>query len=529
MPLRYTDMLQLTIDGKNVEVPEGATILDAAGQAGVHIPTMCFLRPYEASGGCMVCAVRLAGTGELVPACARPAEHGMEVDTESDAVKESRRAALELLLSDHVGDCLGPCQVACPAGMDIPLMLRQIAAGRDEGAFRTILKDIALPSVAASICHAPCEKACRRGQIDEPVSICLLKSFVAERDAGSRRQYQPECREPCGRAVAVIGAGPAGLACAFYLRRKGYSCTVFDDHESPGGMLRYGAERGILSDEALESDTGRVMDTGVEFRGGTVVGRDVSFDRLRETYDAVFIAVGRADGGSGEVFGLPVGEKGIAIDRRTYATGPDGVFAGGDIVHSRRSVVRSMADGKEAAGSIDNFLSDGALPAAERFFNSRLGRLRCGEKDPAVFGADPGGRIEPGAGGGMTQEQARREARRCLHCECLKAGDCRLRELAAQYGAVSGKYRTDGRKLFVRDAGHDLLVYEPGKCIACGLCVRIAEEAGEETGLGFVGRGFGVRVDVPFGRPLSAALDKSAGKCVRSCPTGALAFKEENR
>ncbi len=521
-------MTKLYIDDQQVRVPEGSTILEAAEAVGIAIPTLCFLQPYEASTSCMVCSVRLVGTGAIVPACGCVVEEGMAVDTKSETVIKARRSALELLLSDHLGDCVAPCRRACPAGMDIPKMISCIAAGENDRALKAVLQDIALPAVLGRICDAPCEKACRRAQIDEPVSICHLKRFVADCGLKAEPSWLPESKGASGEKVAVVGAGPAGLAAAFYLRRNGYSATVFDENDEPGGMLRYGIGAEILLSEALEADVRRIISTGIEFVNSTRVSEDIPFEGLQNDYDAVFIAVGCASDGKDSLFGLPVSKKVLEVKKYTYETAIPGVFAGGDIVRNRRSTVRSAADGKEAAAVIDRYLSGRPLAGRARRFNSRFGRLKCGEQDPAVFGAvNEGKRAEVINGSGLTPDQALKESQRCLHCECLKADDCKLRDLCEQYDVRAGRYREPAspRELFVRNAENDVIVYEPGKCISCGLCVQIAEEAGEEVGLGFIGRGFHVRVEPPFGRTMDVALRACAEKCASCCPTGAMAIK----
>ena len=115
-------MPHITIDDQRVEVPAGATILDAAEKLGIEIPTLCFLKGYEPSTSCLVCVVKDRKTGRIIPSCATQVTDGMEIDNDTDEVRDMRRTALELLLSEHVGDCLAPCFFACPAHMDIPLM-----------------------------------------------------------------------------------------------------------------------------------------------------------------------------------------------------------------------------------------------------------------------------------------------------------------------------------------------------------------------------------------------------------------------
>ncbi|MHC4890884.1 MAG: FAD-dependent oxidoreductase, partial [Planctomycetota bacterium] len=232
-------MPKLTIDNRQVEVDNGVTILDAAGKLRIEIPTMCFLKGHKASTSCMVCLVKVEGLGKLVPSCGTIAQDGMRVESDSEEVRQARRAALELLLSDHLGDCIGPCQITCPARMNIPLMIRQIAGGSLRDAIATVKKDIALPAVLGRICPKPCERVCRRAAFDEAVSICLLKRCVADIDLQSPNLYLPPCKTTQDKRVAIVGAGPAGLAAAYYLTQDGLSCTLFDEHEQPGGTLRY--------------------------------------------------------------------------------------------------------------------------------------------------------------------------------------------------------------------------------------------------------------------------------------------------
>ena len=155
-------------------------------------------------------------SGRLVPACATPVAEGMQVESETDEIHAVRRSTLELLLSDHLGDCVAPCSFGCPAKMNIPQMLRQIAAGQFREALITVKADIALPAVLGRICPAPCEKVCRRGNLDRAIAICELKRIVANVDLDSAEPYLPPCRAASGKRVAIVGGGPAGLASAYY-------------------------------------------------------------------------------------------------------------------------------------------------------------------------------------------------------------------------------------------------------------------------------------------------------------------------
>jgi len=519
-------MPKLFIDNREVEVDKGATILDAAGKLGIEIPTMCFLKDYKPSTSCMVCVVKIEGVASLVPACGTVAVEGMRVESSSEQVYQARKAALELLLSDHLGDCLGPCQVICPADMNIPLMIRQIATGKLRDAIETVKKDIALPAVLGRICPKPCERGCRRGVYDQAVSICILKRYVADVDLQSAKPYMPSCKSTNDKCVAIVGAGPAGLAAAYYLQQAGYSCTVFDEHEKPGGMLQYGVPEQELPRDVLDKEIALIKKLNVKFKCGIRIGTDLSMDDLRKDFDAVFVAIGQVKANDAKLLGLEEGGKGIKIDGKTYQTNIPGVFAGGDAVHKRKLTVRAVADGKEAAVSIGQYLSGGSASGAVKEFNTRIGKLQNGEIEQFLISCDKAGRLEPtGEDGAFTDQQARQESVRCLHCDCRKADICKLKQYAQGHEAKATRYKSQ-RRIFTQQLQHEDIIYEAGKCIDCGLCVQTAAKAGEKLGLTFVGRGFDVRVAVPFDRSMAEALKHSAQQCVNACPTGALAFKE---
>jgi ferredoxin len=516
--------VSLKIDNRKVEVEAGSTILDAARKLNIAIPTMCFKHGFNASTSCMLCVVKVAGRDGLVPACGALAQEGMIVDTTCDEVKEARTTALELLLSDHVGDCMGPCQVACPATMDIPLMIRQIAAGNLHEAIKTVKKDIALPAVLGRICPAPCEKVCRRSNYDQPLSICLLKRFVADKDLFSDKPYLADKEPDKQKKIAIVGAGPCGLACAYHLAQAGYNCTIFEDHEKPGGMLRYTVERDRLPHEVLDKEINLIFAMGVEFRGGIRVGVNVSMQQLKKDFDVVFIAAGVLKPENIQTFALESTPKGIKIDKATYQTSEKGVFAGGDATGKRQLAVRALADGKEAAESINQYLSGRQVTGPIKLFNSRMGRLMDGEMQVFISQVSEESRRKESTAAGLSDDDAVKEALRCLHCDCRKADDCRLRDYSSEYGARQAKYKSK-RRTFVQEQSHPDIIYESGKCIDCGLCIQAAAEHKEALGLTFIGRGFNVRVAVPFDETLAVALKEAAKDCVEICPTGALSYK----
>jgi NADPH-dependent glutamate synthase beta subunit-like oxidoreductase len=306
-------MPTIAIDQREIEVPAGATVLDAARRLGISIPSLCFREGCDASTSCLVCVVKIDGNSRLTPACATVAVEGMRVESETVEVHAARRTALELLLSDHLGDCLAPCFFACPAEMDIPTMLRQIAAGDLRGAIATVKRDIALPATLGRICPAPCEKACRRRGLDGAISICQLKRFVADADLATGDPYVPLCEPKSGKTVAILGGGPTGLAAAYYLARFGHHPTIFDENAQLGGRLLKETTPAELPREVLAAEIAQITRLGVETRLNEKVGDAASFSDICKRFDAVLIAVVDASFGLAELFGIAKTPKGIQI------------------------------------------------------------------------------------------------------------------------------------------------------------------------------------------------------------------------
>jgi formate dehydrogenase major subunit len=677
-------MVTLTIDGRQVRVQPGTTILSAAQWLGIRIPTLCHVQGLEPASSCFVCAVQVEGRRTLAPACALPVSDGMVVITDSEDVRTARRMSLELLLSDHAGECAAPCAARCPAGLDIPAFVGEVARGNTHGAMRIIAERLALPGALGRICPRLCEHDCHRRDHDEGLAIGAMHRFAADRDLAAEHPYIPPRGTASGKSVAIVGAGPAGLAAAYYLLQKGHRCTIYDAKPDAGGMLRYGVPEFRLPNASLDAEVAVIRKLGAEFRMGSCWGVDFHLAGLRDSYDAVFLAIGaqRAQGlrcageelalsgidllervacgnppalgddvvviGGGNTAldcarsalrlnvrnvkvlyrrtkrempslleeveaaqaegvqveflvaptrldsdgplrlrltcqqmelgdaddsgrrrpvpvtdsdfvircstviaaigqtvdrdlakreGLTVTGWGIAADERTMATSLPGVFAGGDAVLGADWAVRAVAAGRIAAASIDQFVRGEAVKGEPDRMNIALRPVDDDERARLFREIEKAARAHSSEIGmeqrlasfdeiesGLTPADAQREARRCMTCGCSKADCCAVRTLATEYGA--DPYRFEGaRRRFARDLSHPEIVYEPGKCIVCDACVRIAAEAGETLGLSPVGRGFDVSVAVPFGRPLSEGLRQVARRCVAACPTGALSLR----
>jgi formate dehydrogenase major subunit len=675
----------LTIAGREIKVKRGRTVLEAARDLGISIPTLCHIEGLEPVSACFLCCVQVEGARTLSPSCALPAADGMVVTTDSEDIRAARRTALELLLSDHAGECIAPCAARCPAGLDVPGFVYEIAAGQSDQAMERIFDRLSLPGTLGRVCPRLCEQGCRRCDYDhEGLAIGALHRYATDRNESAERPTLPKPGPPSGQSVAIVGAGPAGLTAAFYLRQRGHACTLFDAHPQAGGMLRYGIPEYRLPRAALGAEIDVVEGLGATFRMNTRWGRDFTLADLRRDHDAVFLGIGaqlssrlRCEGedlalsgidflrrvsegespelgqnvlvigggntamdsartarrlgaevrvlyrrtraempclmeevegaeeegidmeflvapirlapqGNGHALtlviqrmelgepddsgrrrpvpipgsefevacdtviaavgqavdrtlaeheGLELTGWGLAADEKTLATNLPGVFAGGDAVLGADLAVRAVAAGRIAATSIDQYLAGRPVTGPEELAAIAL-RPVDDEEQAAIFREIEKAERVPTPtlsmerrlssfeeiDRGLADDQARREALRCLSCGCAKAGGCGLRRWATVY--LADPYRFLGRRRrFERDTSHPEVVYEPGKCIMCDACVRIAAEVGEELGVSITGRGFDVSVAVPFGSPLSDGLRHAAQRCAEACPTGAIALR----
>ncbi|MHB9029977.1 MAG: 2Fe-2S iron-sulfur cluster-binding protein [Candidatus Latescibacterota bacterium] len=519
--------ITLTINDMRVTVPGGGTVLDAAESLGITIPTLCHTNGCLPNTSCMVCVVHELRTDSLIPACSMPAAEGMRIATDDERVREARRDTLDLLVSEHVGDCESPCRRACPAHMNIPLMIRQIQEKKFGEALITVRNDIALPAVMGRICPAPCEKACYRSHHDHPLSICALKRFVADLDLAKASPFRPEILSRSGKKVAVVGAGPAGLSAAYFIARYGHECHVYDRNEKPGGMLRYGVPDEKLPKSVLDAEIASIRALEVEFRTGQTLGKDFSLRELREEYAAVVLAWGKTDPDMIPDPGMEISSRGIAVNRKTFETSMPGVFAGGNAVSEGKMAIRSAAHGKAIAFSVHRFVNGLPVNGPAPGFTSVIGKLQAGETEEFIKGAERYDRVEPSDNpeAGFSENEAIRESQRCFHCDCRKPQTCALRRYAAEYGADQKRFSFGRRNCFRRIDRHELVIFEPGKCIKCNRCVEITKKAGEQFGFTFINRGFDIQVAVPFSESLENGLRKAAKECVEACPTAALSWK----
>ena len=666
--------IKLIIDGRALTGREGQTILDIARENGVDIPTLCHDPRVETYGACGLCVVECAGNPKLLRACSTMAADGMIISTDTPRVRESRKTTLELLLSDHRGDCRAPCMLACPAQTDCQGYVGLIANGAYKEALELIKEKLPLPASIGRVCPHPCEGACRRKLVEEPISIAALKQFVG--DIGLQGEaYTPEIAPATGKKIAVIGGGPGGLTAAYFLRAQGHAVTIYDAMPLMGGMLRYGIPEYRLPKAVLQQEIDAIAKMGVEMRNNVKIGRDITLDELRSANDAVVVAVGawtstglRCPGedlegviggidflrditqydfagkkiaivgggntamdacrtavrlGAAEVYNIyrrtknempaeaieiaeaeeegvvfknltnpieVVGEDGkvsavrlqvmelgapdasgrrspvpvpgkeeviaidvmivaigqktdargleaidrtrwgtIVADENTFLTNLPGVFAVGDATNDGADIaITAIGEAKRAAEMIGKYLRGEALDYHPEFLvkseksekdfadKEKCARVkmphRCAETRRKDF-------LEVSLG--LREEEARREAMRCLECGCRDFFECKLVEYANQYLVQPEKYAGKAHHRAGED-GHPFLRRDPDKCILCGLCVRVCEEAVGAAAIGLADRGFDTIVKPALDRPLSEAGCIACGMCAAVCPTGAL-------
>ncbi len=257
-----------------------------------------------------------------------------------------------------------PCKTACPAHIAIQGYLKKAAQGKYDEALELIKRENPFPAVCGRVCNRRCEQACTRGTIDKPIAIDEVKKFIAEQDLNAATRFIPKPVVPSRRGaytdkIAVIGAGPAGLSCAFYLAEKGYKPTVFEKNRLPGGMLVYGIPSFKLEKNIIAAEIGVMKEMGVEIVCGTEAGRDVTIDGLRrQGYKAFYIAIGCQGG------------------RKTGVPGEDaaGVMTGVDFLRAAGGGEKYKVNGRTVVVGGGNVAIDVARCA-----------VRCGSAETSIY------------------------------------------------------------------------------------------------------------------------------------------------
>lgn len=509
-------MISITIDQQQIEIQENATVLDAATMLNIHIPTLCHKQGMHNHPSCMVCMVKELKTGQLIPSCAYPVRDSMEISTTAPEAIQSRKTALEMLVGNHIGDCNAPCQTACPAGMNIPLMNRLIAEGKQEDALAVVHYEIALPLVLGYICQAPCENACRRKTIDEAIAICELKKFAGF------GELLPQKESANNKKVAIIGSGVAGLTAAFHLSLMGYNCTIFEKADAAGGKLLNEIQKGFLPAEALKKEIDKLSRLGVEFTlNSTIENKELL--KLEQEFNAVLICTGTPIG-----FDLPLNDKkdGIATDSNFGITNRPKLFATGAAIKTFKMAVQTLAYAKDAAFALDKTLSEENRRKADWKFSSRFGKLTSDDFPAYLMEAsEKCERVKLVKSDKIGESDAIKEAARCLHCDCRKPDNCKLRIVASEM-EISQKACTPGvRPMVSKQWLGSKAVFEPEKCIGCGICVELSETHQQMSGFAFFGRGYLGKPKVSFKPEENESWNAFIQLCANSCPTAAIALK----
>jgi formate dehydrogenase major subunit len=285
-------MITLNINGQEIQCEPGLTILQAARQYNIEIPTLCHDERVKNYGACGICVVEVEGSPKLVRSCSVEAAPGMVIQTDTEKVIASRKVTLDFILSDHTGDCRPPCTKACPGNTDCQGYVGLIANGEYQEALKLIKEQLPLPASVGLVCPHPCETACRRQLVEEPVAIAALKVFAAENDLNSGQFFIPEMKPASGKRVAVIGSGPAGLTAAYFLTIVGHAVTIYESMPQPGGMLRYGIPEYRLPKKILDQEIEIIKSMGVQLVVNTKIGKDISLEDIRNQNDAVFLGIG---------------------------------------------------------------------------------------------------------------------------------------------------------------------------------------------------------------------------------------------
>ncbi|MEE9610115.1 MAG: NAD(P)-binding protein, partial [Desulfatiglandales bacterium] len=270
----------------NIELLTGTEVVEVTGEAGNFQVKLLEQPRYIDLAKCTAC-------GECEKVCP------IEVPNQFDQGLRQRRAAYKLFPQAMPSAFaiekrgMAPCKVTCPAHISVQGYVALVAQGKFREALELIKEENPLPAICGRVCHHPCESICTRGQVDEPVAIDFIKRFVADLDLNSETRYVPQIKEKKEDRVAIIGSGPAGLSCAYYLAIEGYQATIYEKLPVAGGMLAVGIPEYRLPRDIIEAEIQVTKDMGVEIKTGVDVGKDITVEQLRDQGNkAIFLGIG---------------------------------------------------------------------------------------------------------------------------------------------------------------------------------------------------------------------------------------------
>jgi len=408
-----------TANHPNINLLTYSEVLDIEGEAG-HFKVRVRKKPrYVDVTKCTACA-------DCVAQCpvTLPNEFDMGLGMRKAIYIPFPQAVPLKYTMDRRG--IPPCTASCPLHCNAQGYVALISQGKLKEALALVRQTLPFPGILGYVCAHPCERECKRIEVDRPVSICALKRFLVDQVEEAEPDFRPA--EEKSQKVAVVGAGPAGLTAAFDLRRKGYQITLFESRDRLGGLLVHGFPSYRLPREVVQKDLSVIEKMGIEVRLSTEVGKNITGEELMKAFDAVFLSVGStgAEGISKSFQGLKRNRRGmIQVDPLTLETNLKKVFAGGDGVTGPGTIIESMAQGRKGATSIGRFLcgedlrqgreSEGSLGSPMR---SLLPESKREERESQPHMVKP---IRPG----FTLEEAIEDAKRCLSCGgCSDCGEC---------------------------------------------------------------------------------------------------------
>jgi heterodisulfide reductase subunit A-like polyferredoxin len=319
-----------------------------------------------------------------------------------------------------------PCTATCPLHCNAQGYVALISEGKFKEALALVREKLPFPGILAYACSHPCEKECKRIEEDRPISICHLKRFLVEHVEEPEFEFTPP--QERDQKVAIVGGGPSGLVAAYDLRRLGYQVTLFESRNELGGLLTHGFPSYRLPRQVVEKDLSIINKMGIEVRLNTKVGKDISSEILRQSFDAIFISVGIADVESMIRFfkELERTRKGtILVNPISLETSLKGIFAGGDAVTGPGQIIESMAQGRKAAISIDRYLRGESLMEGRESEGKQISPFQSTLVDSKRKEREVLPNMVKPLGPGLTSEEAIEEAKRCLNCGgCSDCGEC---------------------------------------------------------------------------------------------------------
>ena len=408
-----------TANHPNINLLTYSEIIRVEGKAG-HFKVTVRKKPrYVDVTKCTACA-------DCVPQCpvTLPNEFDMGLGKRKAIYTPFPQAVPLKYTMDRRG--IPPCTATCPLHCNAQGYVALISQGKLKEALALVRETLPFPGILAYVCAHPCERECKRIEVDRPVSICNLKRFLVDHVEEAEVNLTPS--EEKLQKVTIVGGGPSGLTAAFDLRRMGYHVTLFESKDQLGGLLTHGFPSYRLPGEVVKKDLSVIEKMGVEIRLNTEVGKDLSFEELQKTSDAIFLAVGSTGAGLiSKIFkGLRRNRRGmIQVNPVTHETSLKGVFAGGDGVTGPGTIVESMAQGRKGAISIDRSIRGEDLRRGRESEGRQTSPMKSLLSDTKRDEREVLPHMVKPIGPGLTLEEAIEDAKRCLNCGgCSDCGEC---------------------------------------------------------------------------------------------------------